>query len=64
MQGLLGMGRVLNVWIRELCGDMKGWMKVFSDGFAILKNGGMIGLLKGVCGNVCERLLVCRPWKR
>ena len=57
-RGLLAisqMGIVPNPWIRELHSVMKGWMKrlmkVFFDGSAILKEWGMIRLLKGY---ICE----------
>ena len=55
LRGLLGirrMDRVQNAWIRELCGVMKGLVKVFSIGLDILK-WRMIGCQKGVCRQVC-----------
>ena len=48
-KGLFGIQRiyrVLNAWIRELCGIVKGADEVFFIGLVILKKSRMIGLLK------------------
>ena len=51
MDSLLGLGirrvdRVLNAWIRELCGMMKGLMKLFSSGLTMWRRWRMIGLVR------------------
>ena len=47
LRGLLGIRRIIripNVWIKELCGVMKGLMKVLSGGLAMGRGCRMIGL--------------------
>ena len=46
LRGLLGirrMDKVPNVWIRELCKEIKGLIKVFSHGSANWRELGMLG---------------------
>ena len=50
LRGLLvirRMNKVANAWIRELFGVLKGLMKVFSEGLAMLREWRMTGLLRG-----------------
>ena len=56
LRGLLGIRRMDRV--------LKGLIKVFSDGSAILKKWGMIGLLKGYMWEWLGSRLVGRPGKR